>query len=269
MSTIGFIGTGNMGGAMIGGLIRSSLYEPADILVSDASSEARERIAGEHPGIVTTADNRVVARSADILVLAVKPQVYRPVIEEIAEEVRPDTVIVTIAAGLTLATVEAWFGRRVKIIRTMPNTPALVGAGSAALSPNDLVSDGEREEVLAIFRSLGEADVLPEKLMDAFTALCGSSPAWVFQFVESLADGAVLEGMPRDRALRMAAQAVMGSAKLLLETGRHPGEMKDMVCSPGGTTIEAVASLEKAGFRSAVIEAVRVCRAKAGRLAGD
>ncbi len=154
------------------------------------------------------------------------------------------------------------FGKRIKIVRVMPNTPALVGEGMAAICPNDLVSKEETEEVISIFESFGKAEIVEEKLMDSVTAVSGSSPAYVYMFIEAMADAAVLEGMPRDKAYKFAAQAVLGSAKMVLETGMHPGALKDMVCSPGGTTIKAVATLEKHGFRNAIIEAMRDCAIK-------
>ena len=168
-------------------------------------------------------------------------------------------LVVSIAAGISLDIIESFLGKDKRIIRVMPNTPALVGEGMAGLSPNELVSDEEAELVKKLFESFGKAEIVPEKLQDAVCGISGSSPAYVFMFIEAMADGAVAEGMPRAQAYKFAAQAVLGSAKMVLETGKHPGELKDAVCSPGGTTIEAVAALEQAGFRSAVIDAERIC----------
>lgn len=259
--TIGFIGAGNMGGAIIRGLLKDGM-DPGRILVSDLRQETLDILNTEFPGIRTSIGNGPSAK-ADIVVLAVKPQVYRPVIEDISREVPADTVIVTIAAGLTLGTVDRWFGGGRKIVRTMPNTPALVGEGMTALCPAETVTGEELEAARELFDAVGKTVVMPEKLMDAYTALAGSSPAWVFMFLEALADGAVREGIPRKEAYGIAAQAVLGSAKLAADSGTHPGILKDQVCSPGGTTIEAVATLEKAGFRSALIQAVADCRARA------
>ena len=266
---IGFIGTGNMGSAMIGGIIKSGLYPASEILVSDASAQALKDIAKTFPGIRTTSDNREVVGKSEIFVLSVKPHIYGPVLKETADSIPAGTLIVTIAAGVTLDKMSQWLGADRKIVRTMPNTPALVGEGMTALCPNANITEDELDRIRSIFSSFGKCEVLPESQINGFTSLCGSSPAWVFMMIEALADGAVLEGIPRAKAYPMAAQAVLGSAKMILDTGRHPADLKDMVCSPGGTTIEAVSELESHGFRSALIEAVRVCTNKADFLAGD
>jgi pyrroline-5-carboxylate reductase len=267
MSSIGFIGAGNMANAMIRGIVSSGYAGEADILVSDPSQSALSALKSRYPGI-TAGSNRDVAVKADILILAVKPQFYGDVASVISPVLRTETLIVTIAAGITLARMEEWLGKTRRVIRTMPNTPALVGEGMTAMAPNSLASDSDKETVKALFGSFGRVIELRESLMDPFTALSGSSPAWVFMFIEALADGAVLKGIPRDQALMIASQAVLGSARMVLETGKHPGELKDSVCSPAGTTIEAVAELEKRGFRASVIEAVRVCTDRARSLAG-
>lgn len=258
---IGFIGCGNMGQAMMGGIINSKIIAPKNIIMSD-QSEKRLEAASEKYGINTTTDNIEAASKADILILSVKPNIYSIVIEEIKDCVKNDVVIVTIAAGQRIVDVEKMFGKEVKIIRTMPNTPALVGEGISALCSNKNASKEDLNEIRKIFESFGKTEILKESLIDAFIAVSGSSPAYVFIFIEAMADAAVLEGIPRDKAYKMAAQAVLGSAKMVLETGKHPGELKDMVCSPGGTTIEAVAELEERGFRSAVISAMRSCANK-------
>jgi pyrroline-5-carboxylate reductase len=264
-NTIGFIGAGNMGGAIIGGLLSDRPGMAPEIFVSDSRKDALESLEKRYPGIHTSTDNNKAA-SASIVVLAVKPQVYEQVIREIRDRITPQTVIVTIAAGLTLEKVSSWFGQSRRIVRTMPNTPALVARGMTALCPGPGVEDADMKRVESIFSAVGRTVVLPEHLMDAFTSLAGSSPAWVFMFLEALADGAVREGIPRNLAYEIAAQAVLGSAALAQESGEHPGVLKDRVCSPGGTTIEAVATLEKSGFRSAVIQAVADCTARAKEL---
>lgn len=215
---------------------------------------------------IATADNCRVAESADVLVLAVKPVYMEEVIEEIADAVRPETIVVTLAPGKTLKWLDATFGRPTKLVRTMPNTPALVGEGMTALCPNEFVQPEELEQVARIFRSFGKAQVVSETMIDVVTGISGSSPAYVFLFIEAMADAAVAEGMPRAQAYEFASQAVLGSAKMVLETGKHPGELKDMVCSPGGTTIEGVRVLEEKGLRSAVFEATRACVKKAREL---
>jgi pyrroline-5-carboxylate reductase len=255
---IGFIGCGNMGQAMMGGIIQSGLVQPNQMMVADLFEPNLKKVSEAYK-IGTTKDNREVAEKADILFLAVKPNIYNIVMEGIKDLVTKDMIIVTIAAGKTIADVESVLGEDKKIVRTMPNTPALVGEGMAAICPNKNVSEEELAQVVQIYESFGKAEVVKESLIDAVIGVSGSSPAYVFMFIEAMADGAVMAGLPRNQAYKMAAQAVLGSAKMVLESGKHPGELKDMVCSPGGTTIEAVAALEKEGLRSAVIEGVRQC----------
>lgn len=258
---IGFIGNGNMGQAMIGGIVNAKIVAPANIIVSDLNEKGLNDVSKKY-GVKITTDNNETAKHADILILSVKPYLYPVIIAGIKEEVKEDVIIVTIAAGKSISSTEEAFGRKVKVVRVMPNTPALVGEGMAALSPNEAVTKEEVQEIISIFESFGEAELVGEKLMDAVTAVSGSSPAYVYMFIEAMADAAVLEGMPRNQAYKFAAQAVLGSAKMVLETGMHPGALKDMVCSPGGTTIEAVATLEAMGLRAAVIAAMRSCAEK-------
>ena len=253
----GFIGCGNMASAIIGGILSSGISTPEDLIASDSSPAARERILKELK--ISSASNRETAMQSDILFLSVKPQFYPDVISEIADCVRPETVIVTIAPVKTLAWLREQFGRDLKIVRTMPNTPAMVKEGMTGVCPNAQVTEEDLARVMAILESFGKAEVVPEHLLDVVTSVSGSSPAYVFVLIEAMADGAVADGMPRAQAYKFAAQAVLGSARMVLETGRHPGELKDMVCSPGGTTMEAVRVLEEKGFRSAVIEAEKAC----------
>jgi len=258
---IGFIGNGNMGQAMIGGIIKSNIVKPENIMVSDLNEKGLKDVAEKYE-IKTTTDNNEVAKNADILILSVKPNLYPVIIEGIKGNVKEDVIVVTIAAGKSIRSTEETFGRKVKVVRVMPNTPALVGAGMSALSPNEALTKEEIQEIITIFESFGEAEIVVENLMDAVTAVSGSAPAYVYMFIEAMADAAVLEGMPRGQAYKFAAQTVLGAGKMVLETGSHPGALKDMVCSPGGTTIEAVATLEEMGLRSAVIAAMRRCAAK-------
>ncbi|HCL03846.1 MAG TPA: pyrroline-5-carboxylate reductase [Lachnoclostridium phytofermentans] len=262
---LGFIGCGNMATAMISGMINNHIVEATDIIASDASSQALKN-AEEKLGILTTSDNLAVATGVDVLFLSVKPQYYETVIKEISQDIRKSTIIVTIAAGQSLKRVESLFERTLKLIRTMPNTPALVSEGITAVCRNDQVTEEEFALVMNLLRGFGIAEEVSEHLMDAVVAVSGSSPAYVFILIEAMADAAVAEGMPRDKAYRFAAQAVLGSAKMVLETGKHPGALKDMVCSPGGTTIDAVQSLEKTGFRSSIMEAMKVCAEKSRKL---
>lgn len=264
MMKLGFIGTGNMAGAIMGGIIKKQIFRPEEIIGADISEAGREKTK-ETYGIEVTGDNRKAADS-EVLILSVKPQYYAEAIAEIKDCVRDDQMIITIAPGKTLAWLEEQFGKPVKIVRTMPNTPALVGEGMTAACVNQYVTEEEKAYALKILSSFGKVELVPEHLIDAVVAVSGSAPAYVFMFIEAMADAAVAEGMPRAQAYEFAAQAVYGSAKMVLETGKHPGELKDMVCSPAGTTIEAVRVLEEKGLRSAVIEAMRACADVSRRL---
>lgn len=255
---LGFIGTGNMAGAIIGGIIKNRIFRPEEIIGADVSEAGLQRVKDTY-GIEVTDNNRKVAAEAEVLVLSVKPQYYEEVIHSIRDCLRREQIIITIAPGKTLAWLEEQFDKSVKIVRTMPNTPALVGEGMTAACANENVTEEEKEYVLKILSSFGKVEMIPEHLMDAVVAVSGSAPAYVFLFIEAMADAAVSEGMARQQAYLFAAQAVLGSAKMVLETGKHPGELKDMVCSPAGTTIEAVRVLEEKGMRSAIIEAMKAC----------
>ncbi|PGS54749.1 pyrroline-5-carboxylate reductase [Bacillus sp. AFS041924] len=258
---IGFIGCGKMAQAMIGGLIESNVIEKNQIYVSARSNETLVKIKDLY-NVHTLNNNVDLAQQVDYLFLAVKPDLYPTIIEEIKEVVSSSTVIITIAAGITLEGVEKSFGKEVKIVRTMPNTPSLVREGMSALCHNQIVTENELNEVMEIFNSFGKCELVNEKLMDAIPAVSGSSPAYVYLMIESLADGAVLQGIQRNQAYKLAAQAVLGAAKMVLETELHPGELKDQVCTPGGATIEAIAELEKQGFRSSIISAMERCTEK-------
>lgn len=255
---LGFIGTGNMAGAIMGGIIRQGIFAPEEIIGSDVFEPSREKVK-EAYGINVTADNKEVAEKSEVLILSVKPQYYASTIAEIRDALKENQLIITIAPGKTLSWLREQFGKDVKIIRTMPNTPAMVGEGMTAACPNEFVTKEELDYALRILGAFGKVEVVSEHLMDVVVSVSGSSPAYVFLFIEAMADAAVADGMPRAQAYKFAAQAVYGSAKMVLETGKHPGELKDMVCSPAGTTIEAVRVLEKNGFRSAVIEAMKAC----------
>lgn len=262
---IGFIGAGNMSSAIIKGIISSKLIKKEDIFASDKFLSTLQKVKINY-GINITEDNTKVVEECDIVFLAVKPQFYSEVIKEISPFVKETTTIITIAPGQTLKKLEENFGKDIKIVRTMPNTPAMVCEGMTAVCANEKVAKNELEYICKLLNSIGKAEVVAEYMMDAVVGVSGSSPAYVYMFIEALADGAVMEGMPRDLAYKFAAQAVLGSAKMVLETGIHPGQLKDMVCSPGGTTIEAVSILEKNGMRSSIIEAIRGCVAKAKKM---
>lgn len=256
---IGFIGLGNMATAMIGGMLQKGMAKPKDIIGSSKTEATAEKVKTKF-NINTTTDNAAVAEQADILFLAVKPIFFPEVIAEIKDAVKTDTLIVSIAAGRNLQYLKDAFGRpELKLIRCMPNTPALVLEGCTGVCIGENVTDDETEQVLSLLRSFGIASIVPERLMDVVVGVSGSSPAYVFMFIEAMADEAVAAGMPRKQAYEFAAQSVLGSAKMVLETGKHPGELKDMVCSPGGTTIQAVKVLEEKGMRAAVMDAMDAC----------
>jgi pyrroline-5-carboxylate reductase len=257
---LGFIGAGNMAQAMIGGVLESGILQRDEIIASAATQKTVEKVQKEY-GIYATLDNKEIAK-ADIIFLAVKPIYCEQVIKEIKDVVSGQQIIVSIAAGKSMAWLEGQFGGQKKIIRTMPNTPALVCEGITAVCPNGNISNEELKSVCNLLESFGKAEVIPESMMDAVIAVSGSSPAYVFLFIEAMADAAVAEGMPRAQAYQFAAQSVLGSAKMVLETGKHPGELKDMVCSPAGTTIEAVRVLEQEGFRGSVMSCMRACADK-------
>ncbi len=261
---VGFIGNGNMGRAIIDGSISGKALAPSEIIVADIDKDGLDVMAKQY-GVAVTLNNNDAAKS-DILFLAVKPNVLYRVIDGIKDTVSENTLIVSIAAGQSIGKIEAAFGKKIKLVRVMPNTPALVGEGMAAISSNKNVTEDEKNKILEIFRSFGKAEEIPEYLMDTVTAVSGSSPAYVFMMIEAMADAAVIGGMPRNQAYIFAAQAVLGSAKMVLETKLHPGALKDMVCSPAGTTIDAVAVLEAEGFRSALIKAMKACIDKSKEL---
>lgn len=262
---IGFIGCGNMGQAILEGMIASGQVSPGNIWVytptPDNVAELRDKF-----GINSAESAQQVAQVADIVFGAVKPNIMLKVMSEVNTSLNKDTVVISIAAGITLDTLAKVLGHDRKIIRAMPNTPALVNEGMTSITPNALVTEEDTADAVSIFRSFGHAEVVSEALINAVVGVSGSAPAYVFMFIEAMADAAVLGGMPRQQAYRFAAQTLMGSAKMVLETGSHPGELKDKVCSPGGTTIEAVRVLEEKGLRSAVIEAMVKCMAKSEQL---
>ena len=263
---LGFIGCGNMAGAIIRGIIASGAVSPGEIIGADLSASAREKIQAES-GIAVTDDNDEVVKRAQTIFLTVKPQYLEDVIFGIRETARPDQLFVSIAAGRPLSWIEERFrDYPVRLVRLMPNTPALVGAGMTAACSNSRVTEQEMDEVCRLCSAFGEVEQVGENLFDVVTAVSGSSPAYVFMFIEAMADAAVQGGMPRAMAYKFASQAVLGSAKMVLETGKHPGELKDMVTSPAGTTIEAVRVLEEKGFRSAVFECVKACAEKSASL---
>ena len=262
---LGFIGCGNMASAIMSGIISNGLIQADEIIGADVFAPSKEK-AKETLGIQIAESNIEVVQKADAFVLSIKPQFYAQVIAEIKDYVKENQIIITLAPGKTLDWLEEQFGKQVKIVRTMPNTPAMVQEGMTAACASTFVTTEELAYVCDILKAFGDVEVVPEKLMDAVVAVSGSSPAYVFMMIEAMADAAVAEGMPRNQAYKFAAKAVMGSAKMVLETGKHPGELKDMVCSPGGTTIEAVKVLEETGFKGALMQAMEVCAEKSRSL---
>jgi pyrroline-5-carboxylate reductase len=258
---IGFIGAGKMAQAMIEGIIKSEMIPKENIIASAKSADTVNKMKTTFK-ITVTNINKEVARFADILILAVKPDQHAAVINEIKTEMRDTCIVITIAAGITLDDIDKEFGFGVKSVRTMPNTPSLVGEGMSVICPNNRMSGEEILEVEHLFQTFGKTERLEEKLMDAVPAISGSSPAYVYMLLEAMADGGVRQGIPRDKAYRLAAQAVLGAAKMVLGTGSHPGELKDHVCTPGGATIEAVTTLEKNQFRGSILAAMESCTEK-------
>jgi pyrroline-5-carboxylate reductase len=269
---IGFIGAGNMGTALIKTIAGSGMIKPENIFIYDIDTVKASQLA-EQLGVTLAGGNSEVAANSDIIILAVKPAYIKSALEGCKAEFTSSKVLVSIAVGVPIKLYKSILGEDAKVIRTMPNTPAMVGEGMTLVACDKNVTAEEKKLVMKLLECVGKVDELDEKLMSEVTALTGSSPAYVFMFIEAMADAAVLSGIPRALSYKLAAQAVLGSAKMVLETGLHPGELKDMVCSPAGTTIEAVRVLENAGFRSAVIEAMGECTNRAreiGRaLAGE
>ncbi len=256
----GFIGMGNMGYAMLKGLLKKT--GPDQVVFSARNRQKMEDVFAR-TGVGFVEDNLACAKAVKYLVLAVKPQQMDGVIGQIRDVVGEDQVVVSIAPGLTVSTLQEKFGKPCRIVRAMPNTPALVGEGMTGVCYDGACfSDEEQQEIRDFFTSFGRMVRVEEKLIDAVVCASGSSPAFVYMFIEALADGAVKYGLPRAAAYEAAAQAVLGSAKMVLETGKHPGELKDQVCSPGGTTIAGVSALEEYGMRGAVIKAADACYEK-------
>lgn len=255
---VGFIGLGNMAGAMIGGILKKGILTSEDIIGADVFKAAQVK-AEESFHIKIAQDNKSVVEESEVIVLSVKPQFYEAVISEIRDVMTKDKKVITIAPGKTLEWLAERFQKPTKLVRCMPNTPALILEGSTGVCHNNLIDESELNSILELLSSFSKAVIVPESLMDVVVGISGSSPAYVFMFIEAMADAAVAEGMPRNAAYEFAAQAVLGSAKMVLDLKKHPGELKDMVCSPGGTTIQAVKVLEEKGFRAAVMDAVEAC----------
>ncbi len=257
MSNIGFIGTGNMGYAMLKGAISS--ISPENVGVTDRSFDKAESIAQE-TGVRHFESNADCVKNCKYVVFSIKPQVYENVVDEIRKYVDDSKIIISLAPNVSIEMLNGMFGKNVRVVRLMPNTPALVGEGMTGYCYDDALFNEEEKTFLAdLFNSFGKAVKVSEKIMSAVVCASGSSPAYVFMFIEALADSVVKYGMSRDDAYTFVAQTVLGSAKMVLESGEHPGVLKDRVCSPGGTTIRAVEKLEECGLRNALFKATEAC----------
>ncbi len=261
---LGFLGAGNMSGALIKGLLHGG-FAPERILTSDVKTERLEQLRAKH-GIRTTVDNHQLVRESDVLVLAVKPQVIDKVLTEIGQDVHPKQLVVSVAAGVTIEGLEGRLTDKARVVRAMPNTPAMVQAGATAIAAGTHAQEDDLRVARELFEAVGRVVVLDEGLLDAVTGLSGSGPAYVMLIIEALADGGVKVGLHRDTALLLAAQTVFGSAQLLLETGEHPGRLKDMVTSPGGTAIAGLHTLESGALRKTLIDAVETASKRAAEL---
>jgi pyrroline-5-carboxylate reductase len=252
---VGFIGGGNMGEALIKGLIAANLVPAEAVYASDVRIE-RLRALDQQYGVQLCEDNAELVRQVDVVILAVKPQIMAPVVRHIASAVTRKKLLISIAAGVSTTTIRAALGKDARLIRVMPNTPALVLEGVTAIAKAEGLEPGDLDTAGEIFSAVGRVVTLDEDLMDAVTGLSGSGPAYVAVVVESLADGGVKMGLDRITAMTLATQTVLGAARLMLETGMHPGALKDMVSSPGGTTIAGIAAMEEGGIRNTLIKAV-------------
>ncbi len=252
---VGFVGSGNMGEALIRGLVAANVVPADAVWASDVRPDRLKELDRKY-GIQLAADNRDLVRQVDVVILAVKPQIMAAVLREIAPALGRKQLVISLAAGVSTARIRTALGQEVRLIRVMPNTPALVLEGATAIAKADGLEPGDLDTASEIFSAVGRVVVLEEELMDAVTGLSGSGPAYVALVLESLADGGVKMGLDRITAMTLATQTVLGAAKLLLETGMHPGALKDMVSSPGGTSIAGISALEEGGIRTTFIKAV-------------
>jgi len=263
--TLGFIGAGNMAAALVKGLLHAKVVPPEGIIVSDVKPERLAQLKEEH-GIRTTQDNHELVKASDVIVLSVKPQVIDKVLGLVGADVKSTQLVISVAAGVPVSAIEGRLPDGTHVVRTMPNTPATVQAGATAIAPGTHATEEDLEVARALFSAVGRVVTLDESLLDAVTGLSGSGPAYVMLMIEALADGGVKVGLHRDTALLLAAQTVYGSAKLLLETGEHPGRLKDMVTSPGGTAIAGLHTLESGGLRRTLIDAVETATNRSAQL---
>jgi pyrroline-5-carboxylate reductase len=262
--TIAFLGAGNMAEALLKGLLRAGVASPQEVICTDRRKERLTELA-ERYGVRVSSDNRSAAGEADLIILSVKPQAMNKLLGEIAPAVDEHKLVISIAAGVPLEAIERKLthGGGVRIVRTMPNTPALVGAGATALAPGEHASEADVTLARSLFDAVGRTVVVDEPLLDAVTGLSGSGPAYIFLIIEALSDAGVKVGLDRRTAQELSAQTVLGSAKLLIETGEHPGKLKDQVTSPGGTAIAGLHTLEAGGLRTCLMDAVEAATRRA------
>lgn len=263
--TVGFIGAGKMASTLARGFLRADLVKNETLYASDPVPESRVAFE-EATGVQASDSNLETAKRAQVLVLAVKPNQIVEALAEVRAFVTPEKLVISIAAGVPISVLEGHLDGGARVIRVMPNTPALVGASATAFALGHAATDADCELAKRLFSAVGVAFAVKEELLDAVTGLSGSGPAYVYLAIEALSDGGVAAGLPREIALKLAAQTVLGGAKMVLETGMHPGALKDMVASPGGTTIEGIHQLEKGGFRGLLMNAVRAAAEKSHRL---
>lgn len=264
MDKIGFIGVGNMGYPMFLGAINA--FGKERVAFTTATSKKSEWVK-EQTGIICAASNSELVATCKYIVLAVKPQYFQSIYDELANKITKEHIIISVAAGITIADMKKGLGQHTRVVRSMPNTPALVLEGMTCVSfSEDAYQVLELQEIKDFFASVGKYEIVSESLMNAAICANGSSPAFVYMFIEALADSVVKYGIPRDKAYTLVAQTVLGASKMVLETGEHPGKLKDNVCSPGGTTIAGVAALEEHGFRNAIMKAADACYEKATSL---
>lgn len=260
---LGFIGAGNMGGAILKGIIAGGKVGANDIFIRNSSDNSTQNAAQKND-VQACGSLKELAQKSDIVFIGVKPYLVAKVLEEIKDELK-NKIVISMAASVEIRDIEAIIPET-KVVRIMPNTPVEVGAGVIGVSFSEFFNNDEKSSIVELFDNIGKVEVINEKDMPGLTAISGSGPAYVYMFIEALADGAVLNGLRRDVAYRLAANTVLGSAKMVLETNEHPGKLKDDVCSPAGSTIEAVRVLEENKFRSAVIECERACFEKLSKM---
>ncbi len=263
---IGFIGSGNMGEALISGLVLSESTSPENIICSDIREEPLQNMQEKY-GIATTTSNVEVVKNSEIIIYATKPQILAAVLKETAEVLDKSKLVISIAAGVPLAAIASGLKKELRLIRVMPNICAFVKESATAIAAGEYVNNGDIEIAKAIFDSVGVTVFIEENiLMDAFTGLSGSGPAYIFLIIDAMADAGVKMGLSRRDSLLLSAQTVMGSAKLLLETNEHPGQLKDRVTSPGGTSIAGIHTLEQGGLRTTIMDAVEAATNRSSEL---